>query len=122
MGKKVLIVDDEKAICGVVKAILEKEGYEVYSTLGAMPCLDFLRNFTPDIIILDVMMPDMDGWEVLRILKGRGVLQKVKVLMLTVVKEPKSEDADLGPYVIDHIVKPFDKDDLLERVNFVSSL
>jgi DNA-binding response OmpR family regulator len=122
MGKKVLIVDDEKAIVEVVQTILKKEGYEVYSALGAMACLEFLRNFTPDIIILDVMMPDMDGWEVLRVLKGRGVLDKAKVLMLTVVKEPKAEDADLGPYVIDYIVKPFDKNDLLERVNFVSSL
>lgn len=122
MGKKVLIVDDEKAIVEVLRTILTKEGYEVYSALGGMLCIECVRDVNPDIIILDVMMPDLDGWEVLRILKGRGLLDKTKVLMLTVVQEPKEEDADLGQYVMDYIIKPFDRANLIERVNFVSSL
>ena len=122
MSKKVLIVVDENAIVEVVQTILKKEGYEVYGALGGMSCIDFLRNFTPDIIILDVMMSDLNGWEVLRILKGRGILDRTKVVMLTVVQEPKGEVEDLGQYVMDYIVKPFDGADLVERVNFVSSL
>lgn len=122
MGERVLIVDDEKAIVEVVRTILKKEGYEVYSALGGVSCIECLRDVNPDIIILDVMMPDLDGWEVLRILKSRGILDKTKVLMLTVVQEPKGEVEDLSTYVMDYITKPFDKADLVERVNFVSSL
>ena len=120
MSKKVLVVDDEKAIVKVVRAILRKEGYEVHTALGGIPCIESMRKVNPDILILDVMMPDMDGWEVLRILKGRGILEHTKVLMLTVVEEPKEEDTDLSPYIIDYIIKPFDKVNLIERVNFVS--
>jgi DNA-binding response OmpR family regulator len=122
MSKKVLVVDDEDAIVEVVRAVLKKEGYEVYTALGGIPCIELLREVNPDILIMDVMMPDMDGWEVLRILKGRGVLEHTKVLMLTVVEEPKEEDTDLSPYIIDYITKPFDRANLIERVNFVSSL
>jgi DNA-binding response OmpR family regulator len=122
MSKKVLIVDDEKAIVEVVQTILKKEGYEVYSAHGGVSCIECFKDVNPDIIILDVMMPDLDGWEVLRILKGRGALETTKVLMLTVVQEPKGEVEDLGQYVLDYIVKPFDGADLVERVNFVSSI
>ena len=121
MSKKVLVVDDEEAIVEVVRSILKKEGYEVHTALGGIPCIECLRDVNPDIILMDVMMPDMDGWEVLRILKGRGVLEHTKVLMLTVVEEPKEEDTDLSPYIIDYITKPFDKGNLIERVNFISA-
>ena len=122
MSKKVLIVDDEKAIVETVKAILKKEGYEVYSALGGVSCIECVRDVNPDIIILDIMMPDLDGWEVMRILKDKGHLDKTRVLMLTVVQEPKGEVEDLCQYVLDYIVKPFDRADLVERVNFVSSI
>lgn len=122
MKKKIMVVDDEENIVEVVSKILKKEGYEVSSALGGMACIKSVKEVNPDILLMDVMMPDMDGWEVLRVLKNRGVLENTKVLMLTVVEEPKDEDADLSPYIIDYIVKPFNKSDLIERINFVSKL
>jgi DNA-binding response OmpR family regulator len=116
MIKKIMVVDDEKDIVDIVASFLESEGYTVHSALGGEECIESIKDINPELLLMDVMMPDMNGWEVLRELKNRGVLDKIKVIMLTVVKEPKQEYADLSPYVLDYITKPFNKIDLLKRV------
>lgn len=122
MTKKVMVVDDEKDIVDIVASFLEGKGFEVHSALGGRECIESIGDINPDILLMDVMMPDMNGWDAIRELKGMGVLDKVKVIMLTVVKEPKQECADLSPYVLDYITKPFNKKDLLTRVNRLSEL
>jgi DNA-binding response OmpR family regulator len=122
MTKKVMVVDDEKDIVDIVASFLEGEGFEVQSALGGKECIESIGDINPDILLMDVMMPDMNGWDAIRELKSMGVLGKVKVIMLTVVKEPKQEYADLSPYVLDYITKPFNKKDLLKRVTRLSEL
>ncbi len=122
MAKKVMVVDDEEDVIFVLERVLKKEGFEVYGALGGKKCLESVKDFDPDIVFMDVMMPDMNGWDVVRELKERGALEKIKVVMLTVVKEPEEEHADLSPYVLDYIRKPFRKGDLLKRVSRLSTL
>jgi DNA-binding response OmpR family regulator len=122
MTKKIMAVDDEKDIVDIVTSFLEGEGFEVQSALGGKECIESIKDINPELLLLDVMMPDMNGWEVLRELKSMGVLDKVKVIMLTIVKEPKQEYADLSPYVLDYITKPFKKEDLLKRVDRIINL
>jgi CheY-like chemotaxis protein len=117
-----MIVDDELDIVKIVGSFLESEGFEVHSALGGVECIESIGDINPDILLMDVMMPDMNGWEVLRELQGQGVLDDIKVIMLTVVKEPKKEHADLSAYVLDYITKPFTRDDLLQRVERLSEL
>ncbi len=122
MVKKVMAVDDEEDIIYIIRSILKKEGFEVHGALGGEECLESFEDVNPDILFMDVMMPSMNGWETIRELKNRDALGNVKIIMLTVVKEPEEEHADLSPYIMDYIRKPVRKDDLLKRVKRLSAL
>lgn len=118
----VMVVDDEKEIIDIVALLLKNEGFEVHGVLGGKECLESVEQISPDIILIDVMMPGVDGWELVRRLKDRGLVDKIKITMLTVVEKPGDENADLGPYVLDYIRKPFGKHDLIRRVKRLDSL
>ena len=122
MTKTVMAVDDEKDVIFVLERILEKEGFEVHGAIGGEECIESFEKVNPDILFMDVMMPNMSGWEVIRKLKDTGVLGNTKVIMLTVTKEPPEEHDDLSPYVMDYIRKPVKRDDLLKRVERLSAL
>ncbi len=113
--KKILHVDDEPDTLKVVKTILEAAGYEVVSVEsgnGALKQVD-LNGF--DLIILDIMMPDMSGWDLFsRIAK---ILPTHKVIFLTVLEVSEERLKQLKEHGIkDYITKPFDRDDLVTRV------
>jgi two-component system response regulator VicR len=115
MGKKIMIVDDEPDTVDLVKLVLETEGYEVVEAFSGLECLDKLAKEKPDVVLLDIMMPEMDGWEVFRKIKER--YEDLPVAMLTV----RDQDIDkmLGLHVLkadDYITKPFGRRDLLNRV------
>jgi DNA-binding response OmpR family regulator len=122
MSKKVMIVDDDTSIVELIQTVLKRNGYEAYGAFGGEECIESIGGITPDILIMDVMMPDMNGWEVLRKLKEEGILEHIKVIMLTVVKEPFEEYADLSPYVLDYITKPCSNEDILDGVKRLSEL
>lgn len=115
MGKKIMVVDDEPDTIDLVKLVLETEGYEVVEAFSGRECLDKLEREKPDVVLLDIMMPEMDGWEVFRKIKER--YEDLPVAMLTV----RDQDIDkmLGLHVLkadDYITKPFGRRDLLNRV------
>ncbi len=115
MSKKILVVDDEPDTVDLIKLVLETEGFEVITAFSGKECLGKLTLEEPDAILLDIMMPEMDGWEVFR--KIREKHKKVPVAILTV----KNQDIDkmLGLHVLkanDYITKPFGRKDLVERV------
>ncbi len=122
MTTKVMVVDDDEDIIYVVKSVLGREGFEVYGALGGKECIDSFEEANPDILLMDIMMPDMSGWEVIRELKETGALKNVKVIMLTVVKEPEEEHSDLSPHIMDYLRKPVRRDVLLKRVSKLSDL
>jgi two-component system response regulator VicR len=115
MSKKIMVVDDEPDTVDLIKLVLETEGFEVITAFSGKECLDKLSSGEPDAILLDIMMPEMDGWEVFK--KIRQKYKKLPVAILTV----RNQDIDkmLGLHVLkanDYITKPFGRKDLVERV------
>ncbi|MFQ6137040.1 MAG: response regulator [Candidatus Hydrothermarchaeales archaeon] len=114
---KIMIVDDEADIRLVVRGILEKEGYEVTEASGGKECLEMLKHDKPDLIILDIMMPEVDGWQVLKKIRGDVELDYTPVIMLTV--KPLTDKTFQKRYIerlTDYISKPFTRERLLSSV------
>jgi DNA-binding response OmpR family regulator len=112
----VLAVDDEEDIRTIIKVNLERDGHRVLTAAGGEQALELVRNESPDVIVLDVMMPDTDGWEVLRQLKGEKGGSDIPVLMLTA--RTADEDRIRGGIegAIRYLTKPFLPDMLVEEV------
>src|SRR5512136_2517129 len=115
MSKKIMVVDDEPDTVDLVKLVLETEGFEVITAYSGSECLDKLEKEKPDAVLLDIMMPEMDGWEVFK--RIREKYKDLPVAMLTV----RNQDIDrmLGLHVLkadDYITKPFGRKDLVKRV------
>ena len=91
MPKKILAVDDERHIVRLVEVNLQRAGYEVVTAYDGREALEKVKTETPDLVVLDVMMPYMDGFEVLKNLKADPVTAEIPVIMLTA----KAQDADV---------------------------
>ncbi|MCA1840253.1 MAG: response regulator transcription factor [Actinomycetota bacterium] len=113
----ILVVDDEPAIRQLISFTLTDAGHMVDEAGNGEEAIDFLKDKTPDLILLDVMMPKIDGWAVLRELRRTGLKRSTRVVLLTA----KSAEADfvngwrLG--VDEYLTKPFDPEDLAITVN-----
>jgi two-component system, OmpR family, alkaline phosphatase synthesis response regulator PhoP len=122
-GAKILIVDDEPGILKTVRAYLEREGYAVETALDGPSALKAARAFTPDLIILDIMLPGMDGLEVLRRLRqerGSGPsVADVYVLMLTARTDEMDKVIGLTVGADDYMTKPFSPRELVARVKAI---
>ena len=114
MAKTVLIVDDEKAIVDILKFNLEKEGYTTLAAYDGREGLRLAREMDPDLILLDVMLPYMDGFEVCRTLRGYG--KNVPIIMITAREEETAKIFGLELGADDYITKPFSVRELLARV------
>jgi len=112
-GKQVLIVDDEPAILAAVKELLEPLGYRTVGCQSGSQAVARARQMEPDAIILDIMMPEIDGYDVLRLLKGDPTTSEIPVIVLSVL-EDKEKAMDLG--AAEYIRKPFEKSTLLDNV------
>ena len=115
--KTILVVDDNPDIVTVVKTLLEVKGYKVQSAYSGQEVFNLLAKQKPDLIILDIMMPRMDGLEVLTRLKGDSNTRPIPVVLLT-AKQP--DEAILGGYDIwadSYITKPFTNPQLLNVIN-----
>jgi len=111
---RVLVVDDERAVRGSVRRALALEGYQVSEAAGGREALDALRERVPDVVVLDVLMPDVDGLEVCRRLRAAG--DRVPVLMLTAREAVADRVSGLDAGADDYLVKPFALDELLARL------
>ena len=117
MARRILVVDDESEVLDAVALVLGLNGYEVVSARDGTECLSLLDREAVDLVLLDIMMPEKDGWEVLRELKQRDPARTPPVIILTAKAE--SIDKMLGLRVFgvqDYVTKPFAKQDLLDRV------
>lgn len=110
---KILVVDDEDRSLRLVEAMLVPEGYEVVLAHSGEEGLEKIRDTCPDIVLLDIMMPGMNGYEVLRILRQR---YNIPVIMLTAKKEVTSAINSLHLGADDYVRKPFMKGELLARI------
>lgn len=116
---KILVVDDEADIVYLVKEILRNEGHEVRGATSGQEALKKLKHDKPDLILLDIMMPELDGWKTLELIKKEKVLKDVPVSMLT-AKPLTVETAGRKEIegVVDYIEKPFSKESLVKKVNY----
>ena len=112
----VLITDDAPEIVIVVAAILEKEGYLVLKSYSGEECIALSNSNRPDIILLDVMMPDIDGFKVCERLKNDSNTKDIPVVFITSKVETKDKIKGLSRGAIDYITKPFNPDELKARV------
>jgi DNA-binding response OmpR family regulator len=112
----VMVVDDEEDILDLVKLVLEEAGFEVMPALTGHEALQMLYRRRPDLILLDVMMPDLDGMELLKILKIEESTASIPVAMLTAKIESKDKMAAMQEEAIDYICKPFTPPELVDRV------
>ncbi len=117
MGSRILVADDEPHIREVVRAYLEREGYEVTEAQDGETALDQARTLAPDLIVLDVMLPLRSGFEILRILRSEG--SQVGVLMLTARDDVIDRVAGLELGADDYVIKPFEPREVVARVGAI---
>ena len=119
---KVLHIDDKPEMTDLIKLILRKAGYEVMGALDGHAGLKMMEEFKPDVVILDLMMPDVDGWEVFQAIRANPRTATTPVIVLTA--RAQSIDKVLGLHVArvdDYITKPFTPAQILESVTNVLS-
>jgi len=114
---KVLVVDDEEAILELLKYNLEKGGYEVKTASDGAKAVEIARKFIPDLVLLDIMMPKMDGVETCRLLRDNQDLQKTFIVFLTARSEEYSEVAAFDVGADDYITKPIKPRALMSRIS-----
>ncbi len=111
-----MVVDDEPQILTVVRMMLEKEGYEVIDAKNGEECLMKLKKEIPDLILLDVMMPGKDGWDILKEIKKTEKTKNIPIAMLTVRASDNSAKKSLEYGADDHINKPYAINEFIEQV------
>ncbi|MDF2923444.1 MAG: transcriptional regulator [Paenibacillaceae bacterium] len=113
-NRKVLVIDDEWNMRNLLRIYLRKEGYEVTEAASGREGLERIGSTSFDLILLDVMMPDQDGWQVMEKLRA---LTAAPVLMLTARAETKDKVQGLGLGADDYVTKPFEPEELIARVH-----
>lgn len=116
----ILCIEDEADMIDLIRWILERQGYAVRGALGGKEGLRQMREKRPDLVLLDIMMPEMDGWEVYREMKASPDLQGVPVIVVTA--KAQSIDKVLGLHIAkvdDYITKPFGPHELVQAVEKV---
>jgi two-component system response regulator MprA len=113
IGGRVLIVEDDIDIADVLRRSLRNEGYEVKTSADGIEALDIAAGFVPDLVVLDLGLPGMDGVEVCRRLRSDG---DVPILMLTARAETEDRVTGLDSGADDYLVKPFERQELLARI------
>ena len=115
-GQTVLIVDDEANICELIRLYVEKEGYNAVIANDGEQAIDRFKNARPDIILLDIMLPLKDGWQVCREIRS---VSSIPIIMLTAKGETFDKVLGLELGADDYIVKPFEPKELLARIKAV---
>ena len=114
--KKIMVVDNEPDIVDLTRTVLEIGGYNVVPVYSGEECLRMLDKEPVDLVLLDIMMPGMSGWDVFNRIKKKS--PKIKVAFMSVLEiSDKRKQVLLDEGLADYIMKPFDKDGLLSRVD-----
>ena len=116
MANKILVVDDDLNICELLKLYLENDGYVVFTANDGQEAVDMFHNKTPDLMLLDIMLPKKDGWQVCREIRKTS---SAPIIMLTAKGETFDKVLGLELGADDYVVKPFDAKEVMARVKAV---
>jgi CheY-like chemotaxis protein len=116
MKGKIVIVDDNQAIVEMLQRKLEKEEYEVLGCTESANAVSLCLESQPDLVILDILMPGKNGWEIIRELKSDPATRAIPVIISTVKNRPEDIEQAKELQAADHIAKPYVFGDLLEKV------
>lgn len=118
--RRVVYIEDEPEMIDLVRLILNRRGYEIIGANGGREGLDMVRQQSPDLVLLDLMMPDMDGWDVYQQMKADERTQNIPVIVVTA--KAQSIDKVLGLHIAkvdDYISKPFSPQELVDSIEKV---
>jgi CheY-like chemotaxis protein len=117
MKEKIMVVDDEPDVLQSLKAVLEHEKYEVVTATNGIECLNEIEKGFKGIILMDLMMPQMDGWETIKEIVNKGYIKNVAIEIISAlgIRENK-QMGQLEPYIYDYLTKPIDLKDLIQSV------
>jgi two-component system alkaline phosphatase synthesis response regulator PhoP len=116
ISKKILIVEDDPSVLRATSYILEKEGYEVLSAENGLEGLKKARESSPDLLILDVMLPGIDGFEICHILRGEPRTAQLPILMFSAKGQDSDKATGLKVGADEYLTKPVDREVLLSKV------
>ena len=119
MKKKILVVDDEDDILNFLELVLGEKGFDVVTASGGQEALTRAQLEHPDLVLLDIMMPQMDGWEVLKLLRVDEETSEIPVAMLSARTEARDRVQGLQEGAIDYICKPFSLQELLGKIEAI---
>ncbi len=117
----IMVVDDSPFIVDIFVTMLERGGYRTVAAYGGQEALDTLLTLQPDLILLDIMMEPMDGWETLVNIKGNLEIKDIPVMMLTAKQLTPFEAKEYGIYIEDYILKPITHKELYDAIERVLS-
>jgi CheY-like chemotaxis protein len=120
-AKKILIIDDEKLLVRSTGLVLDHFGYEVRGAIGGEEGLSVASAFLPDLILLDIMMPGMDGWQVLEKLKENPKTRSIPVIIFTAREYSNGRALAREKGAADFVAKPFEPDDLSVIIDDVTN-
>jgi len=117
MNKDILVVDDDAGILHSIRDIFEYQGHKVFMVKNGFECINELENGFSGIILLDIMMPGLDGWDTIKEIVNRGLDKNVEILIITAIgTSDHNKMYGVEPYIHDYIVKPFNITDLVKSV------
>jgi len=119
MAHRILVVDDDRQIVRLLRAYLEQVGYQVLTAYDGETALHILRRERPDLVVLDLMLPDRDGWDVTRIVRSDEKLAATPIIMLTARVEDNDKIVGLELGADDYVTKPFNPREVVARVRAV---
>jgi two-component system alkaline phosphatase synthesis response regulator PhoP len=119
MSQRILVVDDDRKIVRLLRASLEQVGYQVFVAYDGETALQILRGEPPDLVVLDLMLPGRDGWDVTRAMRGDAALADTPIIMLTARVEHHDRIVGLELGADDYVTKPFHPGELIARIRAV---
>jgi two-component system alkaline phosphatase synthesis response regulator PhoP len=116
MTQSILVVDDDKEIVRLLRGYLEQAGYEVLAAFDGQTAVEILRREKPSLLILDLMLPDRDGWDITRLIRGDAALSHTPIIMLTARVDDVDKILGLELGADDYVTKPFNPREVVARV------
>lgn len=111
-GKKILVVDDDRLVAKTIDMCLSKRGYQVKVLHNGAAAVKYLFEEKPDLLILDIRLPDCDGWFIMGLLEKLGAARKVQVIVISALEPDRQRISEAKPYA--YVQKPFDMGQLIQ--------